>query len=84
MPSAVFAFWSMWFLRCLIASEHVLIYMVYCLLAEGNSHSNKSLLLVFGAGLALHWIAFLCLQVFWDRDLAEYVMEPEVWDRYLV
>jgi hypothetical protein len=81
MPSPVFAFWSMWFLRCIIASEHVMIYMVYCLLTK---HPYVSFTLAIAVGVALHWVAFQCLLVFLDRDLAEYVMEPEVWDRYLV
>ena len=84
MPSVVFAFWSMWFLRGFIASEHMIVYMVYYLLTETNTDPFLSFMLAFGAGLALHWVAFQCILVFLDRDLAEYVMEPEVWDRYLV
>ena len=84
MPSAVFAFWSMWFLRGFIASEHLMLYMAYYLLTEKTEDPYFSLIFALGLGLILHWVAFQCLLVFLDRDLAEYVMEPEVWDRYLV
>ena len=88
-PSVVFAIWLVVFLRIAIGAENTLILIIHHFLLTGNiilwSLNNcASLALLLAMGLFLQWVVYECLQVCFDRDLAEYVFDPLEWDHHIV
>jgi hypothetical protein len=87
MPSAVFALWHATFMRLFLAVESSLARLLYYMLMDNlfvwNADPYLCFLFALCIGVFLHWVAWQCLEVSVDRALAEYVFEPEVWDRPL-
>ena len=88
MPSVVFALWLTSFMSLFFGVESVLARLLYYIVMDNlfvwSSDPYLCFLLVLCTGIFLHWAAWQCLEVSVDRALAEYMFDPEVWDRHLV